>query len=128
MNESGRAVRAALEATGLSPADLILVYDDMDLPFGRLRLRLSGSSGGHRGVESAVAALGSDRFARLRVGIGRPEPADPVEYVLSPFSAAERDKLPAVLEAAGRALRFAAAKGIEALASTGVERFQVKES
>lgn len=128
MNASGQAVRAALEATSLSPAELILIYDDIALPFGRLRLRRRGSSGGHRGVESVVAALGTDRFARLRIGVGHPGPADPVEYVLSPFSATEKERLPPLLEAAGRALRFAAAKGIAALAGAGVERFRCDET
>ncbi len=97
MNRSGRAVAALLAARpSLDPAgDVLVVYDDLDLPFGRLRLRPAGGAGGHNGLADVIAAVGSDQVPRLRLGIGRPPGGrDPVEYVLSPFEGEEADALP----------------------------------
>jgi len=83
MNGSGLAVVAALRGHVLPPADLIVVHDDLDLPAGRLKLRLGGSSGGHRGVASIIGELGRDGFVRVKIGIGRPPAGvDPVDFVL----------------------------------------------
>ena len=103
MNDSGRAIRAALAWFDLQPADLLVLVDDMDLPLGRLRLRASGSAGGHNGLRSAISHLGTQDFPRLRIGIGAPAD-DPVErkartigHVLGRFSPAERPLLNDVL-------------------------------
>ena len=72
MNNSGEAVRPLLKMNNLTPANLLVIADDMDLPFGRLRLRDKGSSGGQRGIRNIIDQVGTDQFARLRVGIGRP--------------------------------------------------------
>ncbi|SRR5579875_2567403 len=99
MNNSGDSVRALLKLSNLTPTDLLVITDDLDLPFGRLRLRDSGSSGGQRGIQSIINQLGTSQFARLRVGIGRPPPGiDPVDYVLSPFTPSERRALPEILD------------------------------
>lgn len=90
MNASGRSAAEALKNLGLSPERLVVVYDDLDLPTGRLRIRASGGAGGHRGVASIVAEVGTGDFARVRVGVGRPRPGIPViDHVLSPFEADE---------------------------------------
>jgi PTH1 family peptidyl-tRNA hydrolase len=90
MNLSGRSAAAALQDLGLPPGRLLAVYDDLDLPLGRLRLRTGGGAGGHRGVASLIAELGTQDFPRVRIGIGRPaEGRAVVEHVLSPFEAAE---------------------------------------
>ncbi|HID65408.1 MAG TPA: aminoacyl-tRNA hydrolase, partial [Aquificaceae bacterium] len=87
MNNSGAAVYNLLEEYGLSPEQMIVIYDDLDLPLGTIRLRLKGSSGGHKGVESIIKYIGTQNFPRLRIGIGRPKKKeDVVKYVLSPFS------------------------------------------
>ncbi|MFY9269244.1 MAG: aminoacyl-tRNA hydrolase [Candidatus Manganitrophaceae bacterium] len=86
MNRSGRSVRGLLQRTGISFSDLVVVYDDLDLPCGRLRIRTQGSSGGHRGVASIIEAIETDRFIRIRIGIGRDPSRDPADYVLIPFS------------------------------------------
>jgi PTH1 family peptidyl-tRNA hydrolase len=92
MNLSGLSVRSALDGLGLCPGDLLVVHDDMDLDLGRTRIRLRGSSGGHRGVQSIIDSLGTGEFARLRIGIGRPpEGVDPVDYVLGSFAPAEEE-------------------------------------
>ncbi|MEB3234696.1 MAG: aminoacyl-tRNA hydrolase [Cyanobacteriota bacterium] len=103
MNESGRSIRAALDWFGLERSQLLIVVDDMDLPLGRLRLRAAGGAGGHNGLRSTIAHLGSQEFARLRVGIGAPA-ADPLErkartvsHVLGRFSASEQPLLDQVL-------------------------------
>lgn len=117
MNESGRSVKAALaDLPGVDPArGLIVAYDELDLPFGRLRLRPRGSSGGQRGMASIIAALGSEEFARLRFGIGRPGEADgAVDRVLAPFDAEERAALGERIERAADAIEHVLAHGIAA--------------
>jgi PTH1 family peptidyl-tRNA hydrolase len=107
MNASGRAVAAALAAHGgMDPArDLLIAYDDADLPLGRLRMRERGSAGGHNGLGDVLDALGSDDVPRLRFGIGRPnEPVDTVDFVLSPFSPDEEPRVRAALDRAAAAV------------------------
>ncbi len=94
MNRSGYAALCLVERHGLALADLLVVYDEVALPLGRLRLRPGGSPAGHRGMESVLGELRSDAVARLRLGIGPPEPPeDLVEFVLAPFAAGERDEV-----------------------------------
>ncbi len=103
MNISGHAVAQFLEETRLAPADILVVYDDAALPFGKLRLRLSGSHGGHHGMESVIYCLGTEEIPRLRMGIGpRPEGIPLRDFVLSRFSGEEEEQLPALLESAAR--------------------------
>jgi PTH1 family peptidyl-tRNA hydrolase len=80
------------------PNDVLVVSDDMDLPFGKLRMRQSGGHGGHNGLRSIIATIGED-FPRIRVGVGRPE-YDSIDHVLGPFNQEERDALPAIITAA----------------------------
>ena len=106
MNEIGPVVAKALRRVEAGPADLILVYDDIDLPLGNVRLRMKGSHGGHNGVRSVIEALGTQEIQRVKVGIGRPDQKDDVpDHVLTSF---ERDEVPAVdaavAEAAERVL------------------------
>ncbi|NPV09055.1 MAG: aminoacyl-tRNA hydrolase [Anaerolineae bacterium] len=114
MNLSGRPVARALARHGLSPSDLLLVHDDVDLPFGRLRLRPSGSAAGHRGVQSVIDALGTNEFPRLRVGIGRPNDEGVRDFVLSTFGPDERAQLEALLDRAVAAVETALGRGLEA--------------
>ncbi|MBI4637756.1 MAG: aminoacyl-tRNA hydrolase [Candidatus Rokubacteria bacterium] len=94
MNVSGPVVARALRRVGGEPRDLILVYDDIDLPLGTVRTRLRGTHGGHNGVRSVIEALGTDEIRRVKVGIGRPDRKEEVaDHVLAPFT---RDELPAV--------------------------------
>ncbi len=101
MNVSGRVVEALRETHGVRSCDVIVVHDDLDLPVGHLRVKSGGGAGGHRGVQSVCAALGTEAFVRVKIGIGRPPAdADPAEFVLAPFTRAERDCLePAMLRA-----------------------------
>ena len=104
MNDSGRSIRAALDWFGFEPAQMLILVDDMDLPLGRLRLRLSGGAGGHNGLRSTIAHLGGQEFPRLRIGIGAPA-LNPVErkqrtvgHVLGRFAAAEQPVLDEVID------------------------------
>lgn len=111
MNVTGPAVARLLRRLALTPADVIVVYDDIDLPLGKVRLRLKGSHGGHNGMRSIIETLGTSELRRVKVGIGRPPLKDDVvEYVLTPFS---RDELPLVEaacdEAADAALKLVTA-------------------
>src|SRR5689334_7719959 len=103
MNLSGEAVECL--ARECSAEDVIVVYDDLDLPFGRIRIRERGGAGGHRGVLSIIERLGGAPFYRVRVGIGRPQPeVDPVEYVLQPFSAEDSEELQSIVERAAESV------------------------
>jgi PTH1 family peptidyl-tRNA hydrolase len=114
MNRSGPAVRALLEAEGATAGDLVVVCDDLNLDFGRLRIRPGGAHGGHNGLRSIIETLGTTGFPRLRVGIG-PLPAgdDQAEFVLRRFPAAERRVLPEVIDEAADCLLMAVDAGLE---------------
>jgi PTH1 family peptidyl-tRNA hydrolase len=90
MNLSGRSVQGLLRTFGISPSEMIVTYDDLDLECGRIRLRTKGGAGGHRGVASIIEAVGSDQFLRLRIGIGRNPRQDAADYVLSPFKPGDK--------------------------------------
>ena len=108
MNRSGYAARCLAERHGLEVTDLLVVYDEVALPLGRLRMRSRGGPGGHRGMESVIANLKSDRIARLRLGIGAPDGAKPdddlSDYVLEPFRADEREAAEEMIERAADAV------------------------
>jgi len=104
MNRSGIAVSRLMADLGLPTHQLLVIHDDLDLPLGRIRLRPGGGSGGHKGVESIIKHLDSDRFHRLKVGINRAEPGlSVVDYVLQPFAGEEIEILRDVLETAAAA-------------------------
>ncbi len=103
MNDSGIAVRKALARERVPMVDLLVVVDDMALPFGRLRLRERGSAGGHNGLRSIIGEMGTEDFARLRVGIGAPS-GNAITHVLGDFEHAEQRHLDAVLDAAAEAV------------------------
>jgi len=114
MNLSGRAVAQAVVSLGVEPQDLLVVQDDLDLPFGQLRLRRGGGSGGHRGIASIHAELGWADFYRLKVGIDKPTDGDVIGYVLEPF--------PPALEARLGDLVGAASQAVEAFVHEGPMR------
>jgi PTH1 family peptidyl-tRNA hydrolase len=98
MNRSGAAVLDLLHRFHVAPEDLLVVYDDVDLPFGRIRIRTQGSAGGHRGVASIIQSLSGAPFARVRIGVGRPpEGVETADHVLQPFTAAEAPQVPEIV-------------------------------
>jgi PTH1 family peptidyl-tRNA hydrolase len=114
MNRSGTAVRAALEGKGIGPDRLVVVYDDLDIPLGEIRVRKAGRPGTHKGMISIAAEIGTGDFARVRIGIG-PLPAgrDAADYVLEPFRKVERADLERGLDQAAEALEMVLGGGIE---------------
>lgn len=115
MNVSGQAVRDLLRRRRRHAGDLLVAYDDMDLPLGRLRLRPGNGAGGHNGVQSIIEELGTGAFPRLRIGIGRPpEGVDPVEFVLQRFTAEERPPIDEAVEQAAEAVIVVATQGLPA--------------
>src|SRR5215831_16547319 len=104
MNASGESVAAAARFFKVGPADLLVVHDELDLPFGRLQLKRGGGTAGHNGLESIAEQLGDSGFVRLRMGIGKPSGPNAKErvvgHVLHDFSSEEREALPALLERA----------------------------
>jgi len=113
MNVSGPAVRRALARLSAEPFELVLVYDDIDLPLGTIRIRMKGSHGGHNGVRSIIETLGTEDIRRVKVGIGRPEhKGDVPDHVLTRFE-------PEELELVGKAVDAAADRVLELLAKAG---------
>lgn len=116
MNASGEAVAAAARFFKVAPEDLLVVHDELDLPFGRLQLKKGGGTGGHNGLESIVEQLGDTEFARLRVGIGKPTGPNAKErvvgHVLHDFASEERDGLPPLLDRAVDVVRAWVALGL----------------
>lgn len=113
MNLSGESVQAALSFFQLSIEQVLVVHDELDLPFGTLRLKKGGGAAGHNGLRSIIAHCGPD-FARLRVGIGRPAVGPLERWVLSGFDESEGAELPTVLDEAARAVRAVLADGLPA--------------
>jgi peptidyl-tRNA hydrolase, PTH1 family len=100
MNESGRSVQSAMAFFKVAPKDVLVLHDELDLPFGEVRLKFSGGHAGHNGLRSIMACIGTGDFGRMRVGISRPPPGfqgEVADYVLSSFDAIERASLPDVL-------------------------------
>lgn len=105
MNRSGEVLPYLLRRTGTPPGGLVVVCDTMDLPTGRLRLKTRGGSAGHRGLQSIIAALGTEDFPRLYLGIGRPPPGvEVVSHVLGPFGPEEEGEIMGAVERAAEAL------------------------
>ncbi|MCS7206994.1 MAG: aminoacyl-tRNA hydrolase [Dehalococcoidia bacterium] len=115
MNQSGRAVAQVVRLFALDPSrELVVVCDDMDLPLGKLRLRLKGSAGGHKGLASVIMAVGSEALPRLRIGIGRPPPdMDPAAFVLAPFPPGEEERITQAVERAVDGVLLVLEKGWE---------------
>jgi PTH1 family peptidyl-tRNA hydrolase len=114
MNDSGRAIASALSDADATAADLIVVCDDVNLPLGQLRLRLAGSDGGHRGLRSVIETLGTEAFARLRLGVGAPPAgADTADYVLDGFAEIERGLVRDMVLRAIEAIEVSLAQGFE---------------
>ena len=125
MNRSGEAVKRAVDFFHLKMDDLIIVHDDLDLPFGRLRFKQRGGDGGHQGVRSIIERMGGNHFLRLKIGIGRPpQGMDPADYVLETFDKDEQSQLDQILAQAGEAIKVVLLEGLE----KGMNQFQKKRS
>lgn len=115
MNVSGRAVQPLARFYKVPPDRMLVIYDDLDLPFGTIRLREKGGAGGHNGMRSIIERTGHGNFPRLRVGIGRPPGRmDPAAFVLRDFDATEQAELPEILDRATQAIETFITQGIAA--------------
>jgi len=121
VNLSGNAVGSLMRKHKIPVSDLIVIYDDLDLPFGKLRLRPGGSAGGHKGINSIISALGSEDFPRIKVGIGRPVTEDGtaitdeeaiVNYVLSDFTPQEEAAIKPAIATAAEAVNCILTEGV----------------
>lgn len=116
MNKSGQSIRSVLDWYKLQPDQVLVIYDDMDLPLGRLRLRLNGSAGGHNGMKSTIAHLGTQEFPRLRVGIGAPQRGDrrdqTVSHVLGKFAPEEAAIVGEILGLCATAIECSLREGV----------------
>ena len=114
MNESGRQIGPLARFYSVTAADIIVVHDELDIEFGRIRLKLGGGEGGHNGLRSLASALGTKDFQRVRIGIGRPPGRkDPAAFVLENFTAAERPEVPTIIEQAADACELLLRLGLE---------------
>jgi len=114
MNESGRHIGPLAKFYSVSPADVIVIHDELDIDFGTIRLKVGGGEGGHNGLRSVANALGTKDFQRVRIGIGRPPGRkDPAAFVLEPFTAAERAELATICEGAADATELLIEAGLE---------------
>ena len=113
MNLSGRSVAEVARFHKIPSEEIIVVHDDLDIPFGSVRLKKGGGHGGHNGLRSILSDIGTGDFIRLRIGIGRPVRGDVVDYVLHPFSASEMQDLAAVLDGAVDTLESLFSDGLE---------------
>lgn len=114
MNECGEPVARILKHFVAGPESLLVVHDDLDLPLGKIKVKQGGGTGGHRGLESIVKRLGTEDFARVRVGIGRPPGrTDPADFVLRRFRKSERDEIDVAINCAADAVEVIAAAGVE---------------
>ncbi len=124
MNVSGQSVARVAKFWKIAPESIVVVHDDLDLPFGRLKLAAGGGHGGNNGVRSVIADLGSADFLRVRFGIGRPAPGgDAANHVLADFSRAEQKDLPDLRATAADAVEEILASGL----TTAMNRFNVKQ-
>lgn len=122
MNRSGRSVKTWLERRSVLPGRLVVIHDDLDLPFGRIKVTARGGHGGQQGVRSIQEEIASVAFPRVRVGIGRPEKGDEVDFVLSPFAEEEARILPDVLRRAADAVEEIVEKGV----ASAMNRFNAR--
>ena len=112
MNLSGQSVVPAARFFGVEPENIVVIHDELDLAYGTLRLKMGGGHAGHNGLRSIINLLGSREFARLRVGIGRPEKGTVSGFVLADFANEERDFLPALIDNGADAVRRALQEGV----------------
>ncbi len=119
MNESGRQVGPLAKFYSVPPGRIVVIHDELDIDFGRIRLKVGGGEGGHNGLRSVASALGSKDFQRVRIGVGRPPGRkDPAAFVLEAFTAAERTELPTICEQAADATELLIAQGLEPAQNT----------
>jgi PTH1 family peptidyl-tRNA hydrolase len=120
VNNSGNAVVSLMKKYRITAEDIVIIYDDMDLPVGKVRIRPNGNSGGHKGIKSIISSLGHKDFCRIKIGIGRPvidqgyeiDENDIIDYVLNNFSNEEQEKIDIALKIAADAVECIVSDGV----------------
>lgn len=115
MNLSGNAVRSFMEYYKYSIDDLLVIFDDLDLPLGKIRIRETGSSGGHKGMKSIIENLGTDKIKRIRIGIGKPTDTTVVDYVLHTLTKEEYNELNNTIEKTPLMIKTTIKEGIKTM-------------
>lgn len=129
MNLSGKSVRQWFEIEECGPGDLIVIHDELDLPWGRLQIRLQGGSAGHNGIESIIDSIGTKEFVRLRVGVGSDyRLGDPVEYLLKPVSLARRKEVEVIADRAAEAVEEMIREGVATAMNRVNRRTEAEEA
>lgn len=113
MNNSGMAVRSLIDYYKIAPEDVVIIHDELDLPLGKIKVRIGGAAAGHHGVESIINTLGTDQFIRVRLGIGGRVHVDAEKFVLEPFMHSEKAQVKHMLKAALKVLDLLLEKGLE---------------
>lgn len=113
MNLSGESVQPMAAFFKIEPTRILVIHDELDIPFGQVHFKMGGGLAGHNGLKSIAACLGTDQFARMRIGIGRPPYGDVASWVLSPFGGDERIQLPLLLEKLQEPLQTAMVEGLQ---------------
>jgi PTH1 family peptidyl-tRNA hydrolase len=124
MNRSGEAVYKLIQRFGVVPENLIVVHDDIDMPAGRLKVRLGGSSGGHRGIDSVIERIATRDFIRVKIGIGRDPDISPEQYVLRKFARDEQLVIEEAIADAADAVECILSEGLE----SAMNRFNTKKA
>jgi PTH1 family peptidyl-tRNA hydrolase len=123
MNDSGTPVKKVLDRYNVNLDNLIVIQDDLDMPFGKIRIKRGGKDGGHRGIRSIIERVKSENFMRLKIGVGRPPSGvDVLTYVLSPFTKEERESLVEICKSASEAVRMICIDGLESAQNKVNER------
>jgi PTH1 family peptidyl-tRNA hydrolase len=131
MNVSGDSVQPAQSFLKVAPQEIVVVHDELDLPFGEVRLKVGGGHAGHNGLRSIIQRLGTPEFVRVRVGIGRPPPGfrgEVADYVLQDFDASERAEVPDVVDRAKKAIDLVLDQGTAAAMNTVNQKTPVRNS
>ena len=129
MNLSGRSIKDCADYYGLKGENILIVHDDLDLPFGKLKIVSHGGAGGHKGVQSIIDHFGSAQFPRVKIGIGRPLFGETTEdYVLSPFYDDQREVIEEIIKMSARACRLFVSDGVgHAMNSINRQNLEAKE-
>lgn len=112
MNLSGKAVSKLMKFHKIQPNEVLLIFDDLDLPFGKIRIKNGGGTGGHNGVESVINEIGSSKFTRLRIGIGKKSGDGQTDHVLGEFDEKERESLPKLMNVVSEAAKLILYRGV----------------
>lgn len=128
MNDSGKAIAPFLRKHRINPENILVIYDDLDIPLGRVRLRKNGGSGGHNGIKSIIESIQSESFNRLRIGIGKMDSSEQIDHVLGNFAKEENKLWQQIVELSSKAVKTILFRGFtQAMNSYNGQVIEIKE-